>query len=57
MEKAHQFPSALICRFIIWSFNGFDKIIEFRNRLNCKNIHLILGNHDTHIEKNNADSW
>jgi len=38
-----------------WSFNGFDKIIEFRNRLNCKNIHLILGNHDTHIEKNKED--
>lgn len=35
-----------------WSFGGFEKIEEFRNRLNCKNIHLILGNHDHHIEKN-----
>jgi calcineurin-like phosphoesterase family protein len=35
-----------------WSFGGFDKIAEFRNRLLCKNIHLILGNHDHHIERN-----
>ena len=35
-----------------WSFNGFDQIREFYNRLVCKNIHLILGNHDTHIERN-----
>lgn len=35
-----------------WSFGGFDKIAEFRSRLVCKNIHLILGNHDHHIERN-----
>lgn len=35
-----------------WSFGGFDNIEEFRNRINCKNIHLILGNHDHHIEHN-----
>jgi calcineurin-like phosphoesterase family protein len=35
-----------------WSFGGFDNIEEFRNRINCKNIHLILGNHDHHIENN-----
>lgn len=35
-----------------WSFGGFDKIKEFRNRIICKNIHLILGNHDHHIENN-----
>ena len=35
-----------------WSFGGFDKIAEFRDRINCKNIHLILGNHDHHIQKN-----
>jgi calcineurin-like phosphoesterase family protein len=34
-----------------WSFGGFDKIEEFRNQLICKNIHLVLGNHDHHIEK------
>jgi calcineurin-like phosphoesterase family protein len=35
-----------------WSFGGFESIREFWDRLVCKNIHLILGNHDTHIEKN-----
>ena len=35
-----------------WSFGGFDNITEFRNKLNCKNIHLLLGNHDHHIERN-----
>jgi calcineurin-like phosphoesterase family protein len=35
-----------------WSFGGFEKIQEFRDKIVCKNIHLILGNHDHHIEKN-----
>lgn len=35
-----------------WSFNGFDSIREFRNRINCKNVHLIYGNHDEKIIKN-----
>jgi calcineurin-like phosphoesterase family protein len=35
-----------------WSFGGVAKIGEFRNRLNCKTIHLLLGNHDHHIQKN-----
>jgi calcineurin-like phosphoesterase family protein len=35
-----------------FSFGGFDKIEEFRNRIICKNIHLVLGNHDHHIERN-----
>jgi calcineurin-like phosphoesterase family protein len=35
-----------------WSFGGFDSIKEFRDRIVCKNIHLILGNHDHHIERN-----
>lgn len=35
-----------------WSFGGFENIIEFRNRLVCKNIHLVLGNHDHHIQRN-----
>jgi len=33
-----------------WSFGGFEQIREFYDRLICKNIHLILGNHDHHIE-------
>ena len=35
-----------------WSFGGFENIAEFRNRIVCKNIHLVLGNHDHHIENN-----
>lgn len=35
-----------------WSFGGFEKIKEFRSRIICKNIHLILGNHDQHIDNN-----
>lgn len=35
-----------------WSFGGKQAISDFRSRLNCGNIHLILGNHDHHIERN-----
>jgi len=35
-----------------FSFGGFENIEEFRSRIVCKNIHLILGNHDHHIERN-----
>lgn len=35
-----------------WSFGGFESIAEYRNQLNCKNIHLFLGNHDHHILNN-----
>lgn len=35
-----------------WSFGGFDNVMKFRRELICKNIHLILGNHDHHIAKN-----
>lgn len=34
-----------------WSFGGEHRIAEFRHRLNCGDIHLILGNHDHHIAK------
>jgi calcineurin-like phosphoesterase family protein len=34
-----------------FSFGGHENIRTFRERLDCKNIHLILGNHDQHIEK------
>ena len=37
------------------AFGGFEKIGEFLNRLVCKNIHLVLGNHDQHIAKNKED--
>lgn len=35
-----------------WSFGGIDNIWEFRKQINCKNLHLILGNHDHHIFEN-----
>jgi calcineurin-like phosphoesterase family protein len=38
-----------------WSFGGFENITEFWDRLICKNIYLILGNHDHHIENNRDD--
>lgn len=38
-----------------WSFGGFDRIEEFRKRINCKNIILYLGNHDHHILKNKGE--
>ena len=38
-----------------WSFGGFERIEQFRNRINCRNIHLILGNHDHHIERDRED--
>ena len=38
-----------------WSFNGFENIRKFRERIICKNVHLILGNHDHHIERNKDD--
>ena len=34
------------------SFGGFDNIGIFLERLICHNIHLILGNHDHHIDNN-----
>lgn len=33
-----------------WSFGGYENIKKFRDQLNCREIHLILGNHDQHIE-------
>ena len=37
------------------SFGGFEFIKIFLDRLVCKNIHLVLGNHDHHI-RNNRDN-
>jgi calcineurin-like phosphoesterase family protein len=39
-----------------WSFGGYESIREFWDRIVCKNIHLILGNHDHHIENNRGGS-
>lgn len=35
-----------------WSFGGINNIWNFRKQINCRNIHLILGNHDHHMEHN-----
>lgn len=32
-----------------WSFHSKENIYNFRERLKCKKIHLILGNHDTEL--------
>jgi calcineurin-like phosphoesterase family protein len=34
------------------AFGGFDKLEQFLDRLICKNIYLVLGNHDHHIKNN-----
>jgi calcineurin-like phosphoesterase family protein len=34
------------------AFGGFENIGKFLDRLVCKNIHLIFGNHDHHLERN-----
>ena len=38
-----------------WSFGGFENIRKLYDRIICKNIHLILGNHDHHILNNRED--
>lgn len=37
------------------AFGGFDNIGLFLDRLICKNIHLIIGNHDHHIENDRGN--
>lgn len=34
-----------------WSFGGLDNVGLFRSRINCANVHLVLGNHDHHMDK------
>ena len=33
-------------------FGNYDSIINFRKRINCRHIHLVLGNHDRMIKAN-----
>lgn len=37
-----------------WSFAGHENIKRFRDMIQCKNIHLIFGNHDQHIKPINS---
>lgn len=34
-----------------WSFGPREKTVEFRERIVCRNVHLVLGNHDGRISK------
>jgi calcineurin-like phosphoesterase family protein len=38
-----------------WSFGGYDRVKQFRDQINCKNIVLIYGNHDHHIQRDKAN--
>jgi len=44
-------PDSILFHCGDWSFGGIDRIQEFRDRINCKNVHLLRGNHDKHITK------
>jgi calcineurin-like phosphoesterase family protein len=35
-----------------FSFGGFENIEKFRNKILCKNLHIVTGNHDHHIVRN-----
>lgn len=37
-----------------WNFNGRDKIQLFRERLNCSQIAICFGNHDSHLKKDDS---
>lgn len=36
-----------------WSFGGKDQIQTFRDQINCEKVHIVLGNHDHHIDRSN----
>jgi calcineurin-like phosphoesterase family protein len=41
----------VLIHFGDWSFGGIENIQKFQDRIYCKNIYLLIGNHDHHIEK------
>lgn len=43
-------PTDLLIHNGDWSFGGVDNILNFRNQINCRNIILMQGNHDRHID-------
>lgn len=47
-------PDDILYHLGDWSFGGYENIQKFRDMLVCKNIHLIFGNHDQHIEPINS---
>ncbi len=38
-----------------WSFGGYHNIAEFRERINCLYVHLVMGNHDHWFVKRRFD--
>ena len=47
-----QIPEDAIIMYLgDFGFGGHGKIPDFRQRINCKTIHFIKGNHDQHIDK------
>lgn len=44
----------VLIHFGDWSFGGIENIKKFRDRIYCKNIYLLIGNHDHHIEKDKS---
>jgi calcineurin-like phosphoesterase family protein len=48
----HVMPEDVLIHLGDWSFGGIHNIWLFRSQIKCKSIHLILGNHDHHIERN-----
>jgi calcineurin-like phosphoesterase family protein len=45
-------PEDILFHLGDWSFGGIENIWELRKRIRCETIHLVLGNHDHHIENN-----
>ncbi len=41
-------PNDILYHHGDWSLGIFENAIKFREKINCKNIHLIIGNHDKH---------
>lgn len=37
-----------------WAFDGPENVKRFRQLIKCETVHLVLGNHDKHIE---GDRW
>lgn len=45
-------PDDILYHLGDWSFGGKENIWNFRKQLRCGTVHLILGNHDHHIQNN-----
>ena len=48
--NSHVMPEDILFHAGDWSFGGADKVLEFRNKIRCKTVHLVKGNHDRHIK-------